>query len=446
MRIVFGRISSTPPNEYLSRKMKKMVAGDPDLAARLDEKSLQGLITRILDRQAGPAVPVAQANGHYSITPEQAAAIDARKRCALANLLQQSPLIEGETVKEDFFTFLNQPFDNLPPNTAVLRRTTNSAEIYYIFDDLMVENGDLQFVERAPLLPEPEVAMAKAADPFSVKEIAKKLGGGLVDGIMGTIGGIIFEAIFPPGVPDYFGEVLKEIRSIVGEELSRSTIDTINGRINGVVSWSKNTYRPRKQYPAPREELARMLEPEVSKLYSEAIDTLMLPRYSKAGLSVFGIAAGVHLALIQEQALTDPLQPNSHQSSYATTVKLNAQRYYEHAVATYKDIWTQRESAITVKQDRTVIQDPGSPYIDTKDRYAWYDAATSTYGRWHDDYQDKDKKFHSGRTAAEADRGSYVNSVRSRLVAELGDPEGTANLWLKLTKQPIPIGARGAGN
>jgi hypothetical protein len=423
-----------------------MVAGDPDLAARLDENSLRGLIANILDRQAGPAVPIAQANEHHATTPEQEAAIDARQRCALANLWRQSPLVEGETVQEDFFTFLKEPFDNLPAKTAVLRRTTNAAEIYYIFDDVMIENGELNFIERAALLPEPEMAMAMAFDADSVKKLAKKLGGGLLDGIMGTIGGMIFEAIFPPGVPDYFGEVLKEIRNIVGEELTRSTVDTINGRINGVVAWSNNTYRPRKQSGVSRKELARMLEPQVNLLYTEAVNTLMEPRYAKAGLSVFGIAAGVHLALIQEQALVDPLQSQPNQSSYAITVKLNAQRYHEHAVATYKDIWTKRENAITVKQDRTVIQDPGSPYIDTKDRYAWYDSATDTYGRWHDDFTDKDKKFHSGRAGAEADRNSRVSSVRSGLVTELGDPEGTASLWARLVQQPIPIGARGAGN
>jgi hypothetical protein len=263
---------------------------------------------------------------------------------------------------------------------------------------------------------------------------------------MGTIGGIIFEAIFPPGVPDYFGEVLKEIRSIVGQELSRETIDKINGRINGVVLWTQNTYRPRKQSGAPREDLIKELTTEVSKIYSEAIGILMLPRYAKEGLSVFGIAAGVHLALMQEQALVDNLQPDPLKSSYATTVKLNAQTYRDHAITTFREIWTKRESAITVKQDRTFIQDPNSPYIDTKDRYAWYDSATDTYGRWHDDITDKDKKFHSGRAAAETDRNSDVNAVRSRLVAELGDPEGTAALWERLVQQPIPKAVRGAGN
>ena len=82
MRIVFGRIASTPPGEYLTKKINGMAAKDLELAARLDESSLQQVITNILNRLAGPPVPVAQADAHYSVTAEQQAAIDARKRCA----------------------------------------------------------------------------------------------------------------------------------------------------------------------------------------------------------------------------------------------------------------------------------------------------------------------------------------------------------------------------
>jgi hypothetical protein len=447
MRIVFGKIASAQPGEYLARKINGMVAKDSDLAARVDDSSLQVLITNILNRQSGPPLTVAQASEHYSITAPQQAAIDARKRCALAGLLRESPLVQGETLQEDLFTFLKEPFENLPVNTAVLRRTTNEAEIYYVYDDILVVNGDLQFIQRAPTPPLPEVSMVGGpSDGFTVKGIAKKLGGGLVDGIMGTIGGLIFDAIFPPGVPDYFGEVLKEIRSIVGQELTRADIDLINGRLNGIVSWTNNTYKPRKQSGAPREVLSTMLDPQVNLLYTDVVDTLMMARYSKEGLSVFAIAAGVHLALIQEQAIVDPLQQKPNESSFAITVKLNAQRYHDHAIKIYNEIRTQREAAVSVKQDRTVFQDPGSPYIDYKDRYAVYDAATGAYGRWHDDYTDENKKFHSGREKAEADKIGHLSGVRSKLVAEFGDPEGAANLWARLTKQPVPIGVKAAGN
>ncbi len=149
--------------------------------------------------------------------------------------------------------------------------------------------------------------------------------------------------------------------------------------------------------------------------------------------------------------MVDPRQPQPNKSSYAITVKLNAQKYHDHAMATYNDIRTERESAVTVKLDRMVFQDPGSPYIDFKDRYAMYDSATETYGRWHEDHTDNNKKFHSGKPMAEADRMSHItnvraNSVRAKLVTEFGDPEGTAILWDKLTKQPIPPGAKAVDN
>ncbi|HEV2799635.1 MAG TPA: hypothetical protein VGW12_04015 [Pyrinomonadaceae bacterium] len=388
----------------------------------------------------GASVPVAQPEEIYAITPEQEAEIKARERCALAELMRESPLLEGETVEEDFFTFLREPHGVVPANTAVLRRKTNMAELYYLFDNVRVENGDLQFAEPPVGLPLPRTAMRLGAGPESYAvTLAKSLGTGLVSGIGGKIGGLIFEAVFPPGVPNYFDEVYAEIKNIVKEEVTANSIEQINGRINGTAAWAKNTYKPRKESGASRKELSRMVTDYVNNLYREAVYTLMEPRHAKPGLTVFLVAAGTHLALMQEQALVDPEQSDPNKSSYALSVKLSAQEYYNHAVKTFDEIMKTRLEKIKLQSDP--LQLPSCDYSSTcitKSRYRWQDQHTDTYGRHFEEYEDKDKKRHSGEEEGEADRQSRISSVRSSLTEKLGNPRTIAEGWLKLKDRPVP--------
>jgi hypothetical protein len=212
----------------------------------------------------------------------------------------------------------------------------------------------------------------------------------------------------------------------------------INGRINGVVQWVNNTDKPRKQSGASRDDLSGLLAPYVDKLYTEAAATLRLADYAKPGLPIFLIVAGVHLALFQEQALVDHKQPDATKSSYAKTVALNAQLYLDHAVKAFNDVLEDRRKAVEIKYDPLVIQDPGSPYLNTKARYRWFDTIANKLGNLHEEHTDKDKKYHSGREEAEADRLNYLNGVLAQLTNTLDTPLDTAEQWRKLIAKPIP--------
>jgi len=440
MRIIFSQIFSDSPQSYVRQKLERALRRR---TAELNDDAVSQKVASVVNH-LGTSVPVALSDAFYEITAEQEAEIEARKRCALVTIWRESPLLEGEAVKDDLFTFLQKPFESLPANTAVLKRTTNMAEIYYLFDDLQVVAGDLQFIEPAPVPYTTEEAgsrplMSAAAKAITATSIAKKLGSGLVDGIAGTIGGLIFEAIFPPGAPDYFDEVYKEIRNIVKQELAQNTITNINGKVNGVVLWQKNTYKPMKEGNASRKDLSKEVRPFVNDLYLNAVGILMEKEYAKPGLPVFMVAAGVHLALMQEQALVDEKQQNPALSTYATSVKLNAQTYYQHLVDTFKAIVTDRENAVEIRYDPLMIDgDPSSPWINKKDRYYWFDKINEKRGNFHEEYQDKEKKTHSGREEAEADRQNYLSRVRTELANNMDDPMGTGSLWQKLTLKPIP--------
>ena len=443
MRILFSRIFSDSGESYLRKKLERGFRRQVSLGAEINEDHFDKQIAKVINNQLGVSVPIAQPDAFYKITSQQEAEIEARKRCVLATLLRESPLLEGETVQEDLFTFLQGPFDTLKPNTVVLRRTTNMSEAFYILDDVQVVDGNLVFIEPAPVprtavSDASRVVRASARIKFDAMSIAKRLGGGLVDGIAGTIGGLIFEAIFPPGVPDYFDDVYKEIRNIVKQELTSALIDNINGRINGVVAWTQNTYKPRKESGASRKDLSDMVDRQVELLYNEAVYTLMEERYAKPGVAVFTIAAGVHLALMQEQALVDPQQMDPEKSSYATSVKLNAQTYAYHLTKTYDEIADDRQKAVVMRYDPMVDQDPGSPFINMKDRYRWYDTIDNKSGDLHEEYVDKTKKRHSGKEEAEADRQNYLRGIMSQLDYDLGAPKDLAAQYLKLTNKPIP--------
>lgn len=442
MLLIFRNVFAEPKKAYITDKLKRTIIGDNDLESIVNSDELSAKAAQIQGNQTGVSVPIAEKYEHYQITQEQEAEIEARKRCVMATLLRQSPLLEGETVEEDFFSFLKESYADLPENTAVLKRTTNKAELIYIFDDVQVINGNLQFKKTEPA--KAEITFPRRTSSISssaIKSIAQGLGSGIVSGIGGKIGALIFDAIFPPGVPDYFDEVYKEIRKIVSEELTTAHIDSINGRINGVVAWARKTYAPRKEANVSREELFGMLKEQVNLLYTDAVYTLMEPRYAKPGISVFMIAAGVHLALIQEQALVDPAQLIASKSSFATSVKLNAQDYANHLTSTYNKVLTDRLNKIKIKDNP--LDDPSNPssintYSVLKHRYYYHDEITGKKGRYREDYTDKDKNKHYGREEAEADRNNYIPGVKRQFHDDLSKPLDLSKTWQKLTEKPLP--------
>ncbi|MDQ1557611.1 MAG: hypothetical protein QOD32_671, partial [Pyrinomonadaceae bacterium] len=188
-----------------------------------------------------------------------------------------------------------------------------------------------------------------------------------------------------------------------------------------------------------RKELSGMVSDYVNSLYREAVYTLMEPRHSKPGLPVFLVAAGTHLALMQEQALVDPEQTDPNKSSYALSIKLSAQEYYNHAVKTFDDIMKTRLEKIKLWPDP--LLPPSCDYSSScnpKRRYQWRDEYDNAYGRHFEEYKDKDKNYHSGEKEGEDDRQGRISTVRSRLTEKLGSPRTTADGWLKLKDRPLP--------
>ncbi|WP_165679315.1 hypothetical protein [Metapseudomonas otitidis] len=385
----------------------------------------------IVENLSDVKLPIASADDFYEFTPNQLIEIMERKRSALIILEQEFPLIEGEIVEEDFFSYLIEEFGDLPVNTPVLRRKTNYSNHCYIFSELQLNNGDLELLPPVFSGDKVEVRFNASGDKAATS-IAQSLGTGLVSGFGGKIGALMFDSIFPSGVPNYFDQVYEQIKKIVDQEVTANTIDQINGRINGMQAWAKNSYAPRKMAGTSRKNLFDDVTPYVNLLYTDAVQTLMLPRYAKPGFSVFMIAAGAHLALLQEQALVDPDHMNPDESSFATSVKLNAQQYSDHAGKTIVELVEDRKRKVTLKCEESF--ECNVNMCITKRFYFWHDDVTGESGKR---YRGKDAK-----EDAQSDLDSHANAVGIGLLFTLGFPHITIWEWMRLPQTPIPRSAQ----
>lgn len=384
------------------------------------------------------AVPMLQEAEYPPTTPEQRAQIEVFKRKARMALSQEFPLAKDEVVQDEFYSPLKAPFLDLPPNTAALRRKTNQAVLYYFFDHVEVVEADLVLKQtRSPSTNGVEVrrtTVLLAEDPWSAGNLAKGLAGGLVNGVLGTIGALIFNSIFPPGVPSYFGEVYKEITRIFRQELATDEVNKINGRVNGVKQWVQNTYTPRKQQTGvSRRELSNMLTPMVDLLYTEAIGILMVEAYKKCGMSIFPMTASMHLALMQEQALVDPDEQDPLKSSYATTVKNNAKTYAEFLEGTFNQMRGERSGAVLFHEIPSEVVCTNTCH---NSHPMWWVEDTVTGSKTG--YYVNDSTHDHQREAALGQQNQWKTDALTKLTNELGDPSAVAGNFRVLLNAPIP--------
>jgi hypothetical protein len=435
MRIVFNKVVAPSPEAYVRAKLTRgfRVSADSPLP---DGSAIDTQVASVLAEQLGARVPIVPPDAVGSAAPGQEADVEARKRCALMMAMRQWPLLDGEAVEEDVFTCLQEPFGGLPARTAAMRRTTNMAELYFLFDDVQVNDGSVVFT--APIAP-PQAAHRLGDVKESIAAaMGKSLATGLASAIGGRIGALIFDTVFQQqGVPSYFDEVYAEIRNIVKEELSAQLVEQVGGRVNGTAAWLRNMYKPRKEAGASRKELFDMVSKYVDSMYWDAVYTLMEKNHAKPGFEVFLLAAGLHMGLMQEQALVDPKEPDPHKSSFAKSVSLSAQEYHDHAIRTFAEILRLRGEAVVVRDvsTKTCV----SHSCTTTYKYRWHDNVTGAEGPTYQTYTNLKKETHDGNKECEADRQRYNADVARQLTAKLCSPNDIAATWLKLKDRPIPI-------
>jgi len=353
--------------------------------------------------------------------------------------LAQTGLAENECVELERFTYLEEPFNWIPKHTTAFYRRTNMSEFVVIIIgnivrtvDVRNESGSQELIYYDAPCPPLKTAL-KARSGSGLKGIAKSLGEGLLGGVYGCVGALIFNEIFPPGTPTYFNEVYKEIENIVNKALTNQTIDEINAQINSMKDWIAMTYANAKKSETMKEEdLTDLLQPREPELAIELVGVLMDDRYAEPGIGVFMIGAGMHLTVLQELAMVDPnAEPND--SFYIDTIKQRAQSYADFAKSTTDAIINKRLGMIQPKGK--YWHDAGVSY----DEYWYVDDFTGQRGgdylMWWDSKGTHDEDASDNRNR---DMEKHKNDVKTKLVADMEDPKATADQWMKLIGQPLP--------
>lgn len=470
---VFWIASTTPnaPANYCAEKLRLHLAQQG--SSQADPNQFLQTGATVL------SVPVAPKESHHKLSRPIKRQHNARISCALISIEKETPLLDGELIEQDLFSFLTASFLGCPERTAVLWRKTNYGELLYLFEGLTVAlSGQLLYQKPAlsrsglPSMRGNAVAMTVTAGG-AVKFIAGGIASGMLSAVGGAIAGGILDNLFPPGVPDYFGEVYAQLKLIVSAEIEQGTIDGINGSINNLVLALKTEYTPAKSKMdlkklEDRQHLYGLLQGYARTFLTGPggmLGTLMSDKYAQQGFSVFLIGAGLHLSLYQEMANVDPTQlspgvfPTPLESSYGLpktgTVASTAQVYSKFVVDTWPKIQLDRQAKIKPgEKSITTYREtpPGcAPAWDTHNYVYFSDDVNlgalrlPNNGDFVIEYEISDKNKDGSYKGPEhvkvnQDYQTYCAQKAAELINTLNNPGVIAQNWQKLAETPIQVG------
>lgn len=434
MKFLFTKLTTDHQEDYLKEKIRKHFAvfqedhNERSMAQFADEQ------LPFLIEQHGKEVPVATEKAFYEISERQEAIIEASKRCALDSISRNSPLVSGEEIISDFFSFLLEDFEGIHKNTGVLVRVTNKAEIVYFFDNVFIEDGEVIHIDiPSPKMPE-EIMLRAASSSFITKLLKSALSSAAssVGSKLGTmILNLVLKEVF--GIEGDNEKLIKEIRNVVKEEVQANEIDKITAKINGLVGFMTVEYFNLRNASdlskvEDRRELSNKIYGFIPSFKSEVIELLMLPSFASKTLVTFQTAATLHLLVIQEQALVDPKFLDPNKSSYKTTFLTKVNDYYSHIDDIYNKIIDNRIDQMKVFQD-SFVDCMGNQCVH-KNGYKWSDEATGfVSGRYYDT-----KNGDSAATKASRAMEAHKNKVITQLRKDLGNPEINVLPYLKQLK------------
>jgi hypothetical protein len=434
----FSRIQGDAAAYIAARLRAAAIDADPGLF--LDDDLVSSLVLADLSQMAFTAAVQIE--------------ISVRERCAVQTVEQSLPLLDGETVQEDYFTCLEQPVEELARGTAVLRRTTNMGVTWVFFPDFrLTAENELEYTGLPDALL--EAASSEAQEPrpevlprglviagMAIESIALSLAQALLKGLGGKVGALAWNQLFQGGVPSYFGEVYQEIRRIVSEELTRHDMDLITARLNAVVEWQRLVYEPKNPRAQTAERERRRLFEEVESQLEKVRETTSIlrhDRWRKAGMGTFMGAGSLYFALCQEACMVDPAVSPSRpeDSSYAKTIQLTAAEYAGDLERTYKELLQARIEAVTITTFRHILKIGRKSYMATG--YQWSDPVKGTTGPRRMKRKTGRKTVEGDpRAEATADLENYRRGLPPLFHKDMRHPLDVVATWQQLVKQPLP--------
>ena len=426
------------------------------------EKLLLSMKTQYPERELSPhdiqaasvpasGVAIAPEDKLPPLHAQQREAIDRFVQCALGKIEKNYPLLSGESVEKDYASFLTEPFLKFPAGTAVIKRSTNMADLYYVITNVQVdERGDLLRTEPPPRMPR-----AGSLDGESLPaKLAMSVVTGMASAVGGAIANFIIGQIFPPGVPSYFDQVYQRMSELIGQGLQQDKIESVNGAINTIKDHVQDEYSVARRQSNLEDDGDRAMLFNLLQKYDSGfisgpggmLGTLQLERNEQAGFAVFLLGASLQLALFQEMANVAPqkkdgkwLKPleTSYGKPQTGTVAVTAQRF-----ATYADRVWPKVIESRIKNIRAVEYE-ANKHIVSGDVY-WElhgkidDNGTPMWNRQMNKNNEKDGS-NPTRTQLNNDVASYKQQVTSKLIGTYSDPAAIANKWRELVKTPIRV-------
>lgn len=421
MKFVFLKITEDHQTEYASKRLNLIAARARGGNKNVSESAIEDAIAQL--QSAEP--PITLEKEFYQTNRKQNAIIEASKRCALETLTIWSPLLEGEEIVEDFFSYLKEPYANCPRQTAILKRTTNKAQILYLFEDVQINNGDIiKLKSEGPSTHKPQqldVVKESSNTEKIIQQLLKKASSTIAEKVGAVVLNLVMESVF--GKQDDTAKLIQEIQRVAKEEIEANELSKVEGAISGTIQYLNNEYKPMKEKldltsRVAREQLTNKLNGINQLFYTDVLGLLQTDKYAQKGLKLFFIASSVHLIISQELALVDPEFHDPNESSYLFTLKENAKKYADFAKSEYDQTISNRTNKIRLVVDNWT--DCAGNTCVHKTLYYWSDEETNTQSKRYENLKGDERP---AADRARDDMNAHINDVLTELRTGLANPD-----------------------
>jgi virginiamycin B lyase len=323
--------------------------------------------------------------------------------------------------------YLSSGIDGLPnvgPGTVGVWRRTDQAEICFLSPEFQFDGEDI--VDLRTSLPSlDEAGLAPLAIEWGA--LALKIGMAVASPLINRMASKIFEKIFPPEVPSYFQDVYDEVRRIIRQELDENTVRQLQGDIGAVQKFMGDyalNHLPDNHAKA-QELLSHAYETSVKV-------TAKLQQFPLVGLAPFCVAGGLHLAILQERALTDRSHTDPNNSPWARSLVQTAETYSAFAAGEPTRLVDVREAQISQVQYQQEWKHTAFGPI-AAHYYWWQDTAIPLF-----------KKYPAAQCCgnpeetARQERAAHHTAVISPLRSYLAAAYKAAATWKKAAETLLP--------
>ena len=410
------------------------------------------------------------------------------KKCFLKQLEKQCPMLYGEFVVEDIFTYLMEEWGELrfEPGQILLLRKTNKAEMIFFIHTTRVEFSDpplnqapvlkhtsnrewkgqrnMLWMNTNGLIDDSKSTAAQIAAKL-LEYMVKKTVGDVAGMVLGPIGAFcvdfLFGLFFPPKNPPNIADVVyKIVTKVVKEELQQNDIDTINATLSNIANGLQTVYYPRRKNADLTQLEDRQSLTDILNKYDAAfisgpsgmLGLLQNEKFQLAGLAPYILGITLRIAIYQEMATVDPVKKDGRfvsplESSYGEpkigTVALKALEAADYVSKVWPKVKQDRWNAVKIKQSKfcNTSVNPRTGVATTSCQYMGevYDSVTDQhYGGQYLNDCDKDGNC------------SYPNSLKilcaqkqqeavDDLTRKMDDPDSIIAKWRQLIDKPLNI-------